>query len=107
MGVETMESDDEIWCLQVWSDKPRGFWDAAFWLRGPGDKKGVASFIDATPRLSWMAGKKLADVWAYLLEHKRLGRLEFSFTQENDRLLQDLLRVPPSATQTPRRGSSR
>jgi hypothetical protein len=87
-----MDNDVEFWCLQVWSEKKTNeFWDVSFWMRKPGDEKGVATFLEATPRLNWMSEKALKEVWAYLQEQKRLGRLLFSFTKENERLMGDLL----------------
>jgi hypothetical protein len=106
----------EVWFMQVWSEKKtREFWDCACYARKPGDEKGVATFLDATPRLQWMSGKPLKEVWAYLLEQKALGRLLFSFTKENERLMNDLLsnprrldrRSPPSVPPHTRQDSNR
>lgn len=91
-----MDDDKEYWLLQVWSDRAKyEFWDCSVWARRRGDAKGVASFVDATPRLSWMSDKTLAEAWEYLQEQKRLGRLQFSMTQENERLYNDLFTRPP------------
>jgi hypothetical protein len=118
-GIDSaaMDEDAEMWAMQVWSDKKeREFWDICFWARKPGDAKGVATFLDATPRLSWMSNKTLAEVWFYLLEQKKLKRLDFSFTQENKTLMADLLIRPahrpdqfpqPSAPRRTSRGPSR
>lgn len=107
----------EVWFMQVFNDgTKRAFWDCSCWLRKPGDEKGVATFLDATPRLMWMSDKSLKEVWAYLVEQKKAGRLDFTFTQENERLLSDLLSPPPhrqdqfpqpSAPLHTRRGPSR
>jgi len=92
-----MDDDDEVWLLQVFNDGARrDFWDCSMWLRKPGDGKGVATFLDATPRLMWMSDKTLVEVWGYLVEQKRLGRLDFTFTHENERLMSDLLTLPCS-----------
>jgi hypothetical protein len=88
-----MASEDTYFCLQVWSDKkPRDFWDVCIWKRAPDAKKGTAQFVESTPRLSWMEGKPFAEVWAYLVEQKKLGRLLFSMTEENKSLSDDLFR---------------
>ena len=93
-----MTDNVEYWLLQIWSDKRSGFWDCAIYKRKKSDEKGVATFIDATPRLMWMSDKSLREVWAHLMKLKRLGRLEFSFTQENERLMSDLIkRESPSS----------
>jgi hypothetical protein len=90
-----MVDDDEVWFMQVFNDSSKkAFWDCACWLRKPTDEKGVATFLDATPRLMWMSGKTLKEVWAYLTEMKKLKRLDFTFTKENERLLADLLTRP-------------
>lgn len=87
-----MAYEDTYYLLQVWSDKKqREFWDCAVFKRGPGEEKGVAHYVESTPRLSWMEGKPFKDVWAYLVEQKKLGRLLFSMTEENSRLMKDLL----------------
>jgi hypothetical protein len=86
-----MASEDTYYALQVWSEtKQREFWDIAIFKRSPDEKKGVAHYVESTPRLSWMEGKPFADVWAYLVEQKKLGRLLFSITEENSRLMNDL-----------------
>lgn len=86
--------------LQVWSEtKSKEFWDCAIFARDKNDDKGVARFIESTPRLSWMSDKKFTSIWAYLVEQKRLGRLLFSMTEENKTLKDDLFRKePPSSS---------
>jgi hypothetical protein len=82
---------ETYYCLQVWSEtKQREFWDICIWRRRPDEKKGVAHYVESTPRLSWMEGKPFAEVWAYLVEQKKLGRLLFSMTEENNTLKDDL-----------------
>lgn len=95
-----MSSEDTYYCLQVWSEtKQREFWDCSIWKRAPDAKKGTAQYVESTPRLSWMEGKEFKDVWAYLVEQKRLGRLLFSMTEENKTLKDDLFRKePPSSS---------
>lgn len=83
--------DLEYWALQVWSArKGHEFWGISFWSRKPGDEKGVASFVDATPNLTWMSRHSVRRVTAYLRSKKSEG-WEHSFTPESTRLLNDLL----------------
>ena len=112
-----MSDDVTFYAMQVWGNRPgREFWDIAFWERKAGDEKGVASFMDATPRLKWMENKSFKDVWAYLVERRKAGALEFSMIEQNRTLMGDLLIRPPhrpdrfpqpSAPLRTQRGSSR
>ena len=87
-----MAYEDTYYLLQVWSEtKQREFWDICIWKRGTNEEKGVAHYVESTPRLSWMEGKPFKDVWSYLVEQKKLGRLLFSMTEENSRLMKDML----------------
>lgn len=100
-----MASEDTYFLLQVWSDKKtREFWDCAVYKRTPDAEKGSAQFVESTPRLSWMEGKPFKEVWAYLVEQKKLGRLLFSMTEENKTIKSDLF--PSSSQQSPCRNES-
>jgi|WetSurMetagenome_2_1015567.scaffolds.fasta_scaffold00674_47 hypothetical protein len=86
-----MASEDTYYLLQVWSEtKQREFWDCAVFKRSPDEKKGVAHYVESTPRLSWMKNKLFVDIWGYLVEQRRLGKFEFSMTEENKSLKDDL-----------------
>ena len=90
-----MAFDDTYYALQVFN-KDR--WDIAIFKRTQDAEKGTAQYVESTPRLSWMADKPFAQVWAYLVEQKRLGRLLFSMTEENKSLKDDLFRKQPPAS---------
>ena len=102
-----MASEDVYFAMQVWSEtKQREFWDICIWKRAPDEEKGVAHYVESTPRLSWMKDKPFKEVWAYLVAQKKLGRLLFSMTEENKTLRDDLFSRPP-AQEPYRRGPSR
>jgi hypothetical protein len=103
-----MAFEDTYYALQIYGNDK---WDIAIFKRTPDAEKGSAQYVESTPRLSWMKDKPFGDVWAYLVEQKKLGKLMFSMTEENKTLKTDLFpprnRVLPSDQRLSERGPSR
>jgi hypothetical protein len=82
-----MASEDTYYAMQVFGD---GKWDIAIFKRATDAEKGTAQYVESTPRLKWMADKPFGEIWAYLVEQRRLKKLGFSMTEENKTLKDDL-----------------